>query len=355
MKQRATIIIPCAGRSSRFPQMRPKFLLVNPRGTLMAVDAISKLDLKGCRLIVSVLAEHEAQYGVRRIFKKFFPKLGVEVCVLPASLKSQAGDVHQTLGRMGVKGPFLIKDSDNIFKLEKVAETFNYVAVERLENVGLINARNKSYVAADTSGLITSIEEKKVISNTFSVGGYYFLDPEAFSAAFRVLAARSKETGMELYVSRVISYLMLERKAKFKEKPVSEYVDLGTAADWFLYKQRFKSYFLDLDGILVSSSSEYFEPQWGTTPAIEENAAVVRRLHAEGAQIIITTSRKEEYRAATARQLKKARIPYDALLMGLYHAERVVVNDFSGTNPHPSARAVNLPRDSRDLGQYLDR
>ncbi len=43
--------------------------------------------------------------------------------------------------------------------------------------------------------------------------------------------------------------------------------------------------------------------------------------------------------------------PY-AMVMGLNHAPRVLVNDFAPSNPYPSARAISFPRDS-NLGQYL--
>lgn len=40
-----TLILPVAGRSSRFPGMRPKWLLTMPDGKLMLEKAVERLDM----------------------------------------------------------------------------------------------------------------------------------------------------------------------------------------------------------------------------------------------------------------------------------------------------------------------
>ena len=39
------LLIPAAGKSSRFPNMRPKWMLTHPNGNMMFVESISGLDL----------------------------------------------------------------------------------------------------------------------------------------------------------------------------------------------------------------------------------------------------------------------------------------------------------------------
>jgi hypothetical protein len=41
------------------------------------------------------------------------------------------------------------------------------------------------------------------------------------------------------------------------------------------------------------------------------------------------------------------------LIMDVHHTNRVIINDFSNTNPYPSAIAINLNRDSDNLEDYL--
>ena len=40
-----TLVLPIAGQSSRYPDVRPKYLLVHPNGNLMITEAIRGLDL----------------------------------------------------------------------------------------------------------------------------------------------------------------------------------------------------------------------------------------------------------------------------------------------------------------------
>lgn len=321
----------------------------------MLADVISKINLQGNRCIVTILKEHEKKFEVRRIVKKFLRQYKIETCILEGPTQSQSETICKTLFRMRVHGPFLIKDSDSIFKLARINEPYNYVAVEELENVGIVNPSNKSYVLRDISGIITNIEEKKVISNTFSAGGYFFNNPDEFVNAFRHLTRSGAYSVKEMYVSAIINHLIFNKNIKFKIKQVSEYSDLGTYHEWLAYKNAVKTFFVDIDGIIVKNSAEYFRPFWGATEGIKENVEVLKELYKGGSQIILTTSRKESYRAVTERQLRKLGIKYHHLLMDMYHSQRVLVNDFAGSNPYPSAVAVNIPRDSNELAHYLPR
>ena len=51
------------------------------------------------------------------------------------------------------------------------------------------------------------------------------------------------------------------------------------------------------------------------------------------------------------KQLKECGLEgcYKALIMGLNHSERVIVNDFSDSNPYPSCSAINIPRNCNNL------
>lgn len=68
----------------------------------------------------------------------------------------------------------------------------------------------------------------------------------------------------------------------------------------------------------------------------------------------MTTTRPESLRAMTEKQLAEAGIPYDKLVLGLWHGQRAVINDYAKTNPFPSAVAVNLKRNADDLKEHLE-
>lgn len=349
--KRVTIIVPCAGKSSRYPNVRPKFLLVNPNGNLMLFESISKINLKNCNIVVTILQEYEEKYGIKEMLNKFFDKFNIKLCILNEPTKSQSETVYETIKRVGITGPILIKDSDNIFKLNKIYESFNYVTTEDLKNVGITNATNKSYALTDKSKRIIKIAEKQVISETFCVGGYYFKDSSEFIKAFEYL--NKKDGSAELFVSMIIKYLIEERDLLFKIKPIKEYLDLGTIKEWLEYKGNQKTYFIDVDGIVVKNSGEYKKPYWGVTDGLTENINIINQLYSLGNYIILITSRKESYRKITKIQLKRAGVKYHQLIMNLNHSARVIVNDFSESNPFPSAISVNVPRDSDKLNDYI--
>lgn len=349
---KATIIVPCAGKSSRYPTVRPKFLLVNPNGNLMLIDAISKINLKNCDIVVTILKEHNEIYRIESMIKKFLPTLNIKLYVLSSSTRSQAETVYKTLKKEKIEGPFLVKDCDNIFRLKKVIEDYNYVATLNLKNAGLTNAANKSYAASNEKGFIEKIREKEVISDTFCVGGYYFTKSRDFVEAFETLNKENAQT--ELYVSMIIRFLIEKKGVQFRIKNISEYLDLGTINEWLHYKSSVRTYFIDIDGVLVENSGEYSEPIWGTTNGIEENVRVIQKLYNQGNQIILLTSRRKSFKNVTINQLKRVGVSYHQLVMGIYHSQRVIINDFSTSNPYPSALAINIPRDSNELIKYLN-
>ena len=55
-----TLIVPCAGRSSRFPNTKPKFLLTHPDGKLMIEHAIEGIDInKFDQIVITIVKEHD--------------------------------------------------------------------------------------------------------------------------------------------------------------------------------------------------------------------------------------------------------------------------------------------------------
>jgi uncharacterized HAD superfamily protein len=64
-----------------------------------------------------------------------------------------------------------------------------------------------------------------------------------------------------------------------------------------------------------------------------------------GHMIILTTGRKEGLRKSTEKQLRKAGILYDKLLMGIGGGARVLINDLKPDRDGDTAIAINLKRD----------
>ena len=76
-------------------------------------------------------------------------------------------------------------------------------------------------------------------------------------------------------------------------------------------------------------SSAYIPPYAGDTLPLMNNVRYLKRLaKTHQIEFIFTSSRPEQYREATEKQLKECGFEYKTLLMGLQHGKRIVINDF---------------------------
>jgi hypothetical protein len=55
----------------------------------------------------------------------------------------------------------------------------------------------------------------------------------------------------------------------------------------------------------------------------------------------------------TTKQMTDLGIPFDHLIMGLYHSKRIIINDYSHSNPYKSCDSINLKRNSEELKEIL--
>jgi hypothetical protein len=346
----STLLIPAAGASSRFNNLRPKWLLTMPDGTLMVEAAISGLDMD-CfdRVILTVLEDHVARYSNYDVLAKILKKSirsDLEIFQLESPTSSQVETIAMTIEKCHVDSSFLIKDCDNKFCYRYGGG--NEVATISLHDVGRINAANKSYVQTDPLGVITNIVEKRVVSDTFCCGAYGFSSVDDF------MYARSKCTGAsELYVSHLIFQLILDG-VSFKAVSCSGYDDWGTLGDFRSFANDNIVIFCDIDGVMVENSSRFAVEPWALKPLVENVEAIKALMARRKVHLIVTTSRPAERRGELECFLFDLGIRADGYVMDLPHSKRVIINDFSDTNPYPSAVAINLERNSRNLSGLFE-
>ena len=106
-----------------------------------------------------------------------------------------------------------------------------------------------------------------------------------------------------------------------------------------------KTIFCDLDGTLVKHSN----PVDVQNPNLE--LEVLPGTHerliewdTKGYYIVITTGRKESARQSTIKQLSRAGIIYDQLIMGFGGGDRILINDRKRDSERDTASAINLTR-----------
>jgi len=351
------LIVPMGGKSSRFPNMRPKWMLTHPSsGNFMCVEAIRGINLDFFdNIFFVILDQHEKNYqasrGIIESLENFSNyqriKDKIKIIKLDSPTESQSETVYRAITKNHITGFIYIKDSDGYFRLDLKSQD-NQITYFDLNNVDEINARSKSYIEIDSNGIILNMVEKKVISSKFCVGGYGFTSAEDFCKYYTSI----QNYPGECYISNVVFQMILEGE-KFRGIESSDFKDWGTLKSWESYKSKFYTLFVDMDGTLVTNTSHLVPPFIGEGSPLMDNIDVIRKIKQEGSVLIITTSRPEKYREVTIKELEKHCIPFDHLIMGLPHSQRVLINDFSPTNPYPSCSAININRNSDTLKDYL--
>ena len=347
------LIVPVAGKSSRYPGMRPKWLLTMPDGKLMIEKSLSLLNLKVfSRIIVIVLSDHLKKYtsknSLQASLKKNISK-NVEIVELNKETTCQAETVLKGILKANIRGGIYIKDSDNIFEQKLSFLNKNQITTIDSKKVELLDAKNKSYISFDKMENVINIVEKKVISDFFCCGGYEFSD----SIQFIKYAKECLKITNNVFISDVI-FRMLSKGHRFSYKEAKNYIDWGTLREFRHYQRNFYTIFCDFDGCLVLNSSKFARKPWQIIP-IKDNIKALKDIQSKkNINLIIVTSRPHSEKNKIKRFLNNNNISFNDVITNLSHSKRILVNDFSQTNPYPSSIAINIKRDANDMERILN-
>ena len=113
-----------------------------------------------------------------------------------------------------------------------------------------------------------------------------------------------------------------------------------------------KTIFCDLDGTLTKHPTDVGliqDPNYEleVLPGVKEFLYTidVNRYH-----LVITTGRKVSARESTVKQLQRAGILYDQLIMGFGGGDRILINDRKEGSDRDTASAINVTRNGGVLG-----
>jgi len=353
-----TLIIPCAGKSSRFPNMKPKWMLTHPNGKLMVQEALSGLDLSSFdRIIITIVKEHSEKYEAKLILSQIFDlskKSKFEVLELDHFTSSQSHTVYETLKKKKIIGNFVVKDSDNFVHVSK-SESPNFVVGLDINKFPgeVFRLKSKSFITKNDQNIITNIVEKKIVSENICLGVYGFDDPKKFMKAFEILSKKNSEN--EIYLSHIISYLIGTEEVIYSYTETNDFEDWGTMEDWRNTQIKHSTYFVDIDGILLENRGKFGKKNWSNTMnPIKENIECIKKLYEKGAQIVLTTCRSKKEIAPVKEMLENEGIQIHSIVTECNHSPRVLINDFAPTNPYPSCKAVNVPR-NHSISSYIEK
>jgi len=339
------IILPAAGLSTRFPNMRPKFTLTDYKGMMMFERAIQYYIGK-YNVTIGILKEHDTKYNISTYIKNTYDKL-VNVVVLDELTTGPAHTVYEILKKANISddNEFFIKDCDSFF--DHIPTEGNYVCVSSItEHEVLKRLSSKSFVISNDQGIINGIIEKKVVSDKFCVGGYKFDNVGLYKRTYEKLQSKNVK---EIFVSHIIQDCLMNKHI-FLEKQITNYVDVGTAEDWFEYNDR-PVIFCDIDGTLIKAQPKAMYHE--APVALEENVKTLLKYQDKGSQIIFTTARFKKYDDRTREILDSLGFKNYELVSGLQNVRRIIVNDYNEANPYPRATSINLKRDTDNLKDFI--
>ena len=336
--------MPAAGLSTRFPNMRPKYILADFQGKYMFERSLESFIGKH-NITIGILKEHNDQYNTAEYIKNEYGD-SIQVVILETRTTGPGDTVYQILKQAGLTTEeFLIKDCDSFFDHDY--QEGNYVCVSNIKDHEILKRlSSKSFIVSNDQGIITSIIEKQVVSDKFCVGGYKFESADMFMSAFEKLKDANVK---EIFVSHIIEEC-LNNGVIFKESSVRNYVDVGTAEEWFEYNDK-SVLFCDIDGTIIKAQSRL---EVGTPPIpLEKNIKRIKELIANGSQVIFTTARSNNTDGITEQLLKDLGFVDFKLVSGLPNTKRVLINDYNEANPWPRAVAVNIKRDQDNLSDFI--
>jgi len=352
------VVVPAAGKSSRFLGIAPKWMRTHPDGSLMIEKALKTFHSQNFKTYLITTEEINEKFQIIVKLNQALPDL--EVVLLDKQTSSSIETLVKGLEKIGsnidLNTPLFIKDVDNVVEFDWNLFDFTIsssVGVD-LKTMVINNIINKSFLIVNENNMIIDFIEKEVVSNIISVGTHYFKTAfEAIKTA-QSLLNKKKYIDIELYTSHIIAYNIYSG-IEYKLIKAVIYEDYGTQTEWNLVRNKHKTLFIDFDGTIVENIGRYGHKNWFTRndTVIESNIKVINKLYKEGAQIIITTSRdisEKEY--IKNFLLSFGLIPFE-IICGLNHSERVIINDYFDTNPYPTASAINIERNG-DLSSFLN-
>ena len=336
------VILPCAGLSTRFPNLRPKYLLTDYSGQLMIENAVKNY-LGKHRITIAILKEHDVMFNASKKLKDTFGS-NINVVVLDQRTSGPADTVFQSIihSKVNLQAQILIKDCDGFYDADETEGNVIYVS-KLSKNPDIRNAPAKSYTITNEQNIVAGVVEKQIVSNSFCVGGYQFAKAADYMNAFETLKGMVQS---EVFVSNVIDYMICEGSV-FLQSEVQNFVDVGTADDWFKYNKK-PTYFCDIDGTIFVNGEYSSSPE-----VLHNNVDALLKEMSRGCKIVFCTARPQKYESITRKALDKIGFIGCPLIMEVNHSSRVLINDYAASNPYPSAVAINLPRNSDTLGDMI--
>ena len=210
-EKNVNIVIPAAGKGSRFKKKGWKSSkpLIDINGKAMINRVLKNLALDNCKFIV--VTQNNIKKNVEKSIK-FYSEKNIEIIGINSFTEGTACTVLKSYNLINNKNPLLIANSDQLvdFDCNEIVKKCNE---ENLDGIILTFKDPEkdpkwSFVLYNEKGLVIKVAEKKPISDTATVGIYYFKKGSDFVEGAIEMIINSDKVNDEYYVCPVYNYLI---------------------------------------------------------------------------------------------------------------------------------------------------
>lgn len=232
------VVIPMAGRGSRFSNVgyeTPK-PLIEIDGKPMIYHAFQSIkNVQFRKLIFVALKEHEKNYQVSQILKKYIPH-EFELILLDDVTEGQLCTVLKAAHFFENEEGLLIAASDSFIE-SNIAEEVRQNSFDGIISVFDMPGEQWSFAKIDQDNKVIEVSEKKRISDYASTGIYYFKDAKKFQFEAEKVIENRETTKNEYYVMPLYSKF-IHQGAIIKLSHATSMWDMGTPES----KLKFENY-----------------------------------------------------------------------------------------------------------------
>jgi len=333
--------------------MRPKWMLTHPDGSMMIEKVMAGFKYEKYKNAhIVVLKEHCDKFEADLIIRQAFGDK-VNIVILEKETISCPETVVQAIKKANISGRIIIKDADCLVTTDTILDE-NFVVGLTIDKYSAVkNIQNKSFIVKNDNNIIQDIVEKSIVSDNICLGVYCLLSEHFVESYEAINNSNLLFSKKELYVSHIISNLLINKDNIFQFVQAKKYIDWGTLKEWKEERSKFNTYIFDIDGVMLINYGKYGSKNWSNTfEPISENFDLVKKLSNQGSEIIFMTSRPAKYLTHFKDFLNKNNILYKTIIADCNHSRRIIVNDFANTNPYPSCESISVERNS-NLKNYF--
>lgn len=225
------VLVPMAGAGKRFfdaGYLLPK-PLINVNGKPMIQHVVENLNIDAHYVFI-VKQEHLEKYNLQNYLNLIVP--GCTIITTDGIIRGAAYDTLRAKEYINNDKHLIIANSDQFVEWDSCDFMYNMISSEADGGILTFKASETkwSYAKCDELGKVIEVAEKKVISDTATVGVYFWKHGQDYVQSAEQMIAKDIKTNNEFYVCPTFNEAIQNGK-NIKIYPVDKMWGLGTPED----------------------------------------------------------------------------------------------------------------------------